>query len=106
MNEFFDNPTLAAVQFQGNSSDSEPEGGEIPVQERVAKNNKKKNIITIQKYYKASKIMKFTDNSGGLEEDGKYFKNKSQQAPSSNSQLRNKTNQSLKGNKLAQLERK
>ena len=47
--------------------------------------------MTIQKYYKASKIMKFTDRSG-LEDDGNYFKNKSQQAPTSNQGLRNKTN--------------
>ena len=77
MNEFFQNPSLAAIQFEGNSSDSEPEAGEISVQERQNKGKlKKSNIMSIQKYYKASKIMKFTDRSG-LEDDGKYFKNKS-----------------------------
>ena len=68
-------------------------------------NQKKNNIISIQKYYKASKIMKFTDRNG-LEDDGKYFKNKSQQTPSSNQGLRNKTNESLKGHKYSDSQRK
>ena len=47
--------------------------------------------MSIQKYYKASKIMKYSNRNAEIEEN-KYFKNKSQQTEGKNDQSRNKTN--------------
>lgn len=69
------------------------------------KNTQKAGIMSIQKYYKASKIMKFTNRNGGIQEN-KYFKNKSQQAESKADRSRNKTNESLRLAKVDEINRK
>ena len=61
MNEFFENPDLAAIDYAENSSDSEPEAGEVPMENRkkafanihrLPRNNKtpvdQKKIISTQ----------------------------------------------------------